>query len=72
MDKGKYPIVSLTFSVTLRVALIVDFLGGPEVQNLSANTGDMGSIPGSRRSPGEGNGNPLQCSYMGNPMDRGA
>ena len=34
--------------------------------------GDMGSIPGSRRSPGEGNGNPLQYSCLENPMDRGA
>ena len=33
---------------------------------------DMGSIPGSERSPGEGNGNPLQCSCLENPMDRGA
>ena len=36
------------------------------------NAGDIGSIPGSGRSPGEGNGNPLQYSYLGNPMDRGA
>ena len=35
------------------------------------NTGDMGSIPASVRSPGEGNGNPLQYSCLGNPMDRG-
>ena len=34
--------------------------------------GDAGSIPGSGRSPGERNGNPLQYSYLGNPMDRGA
>ena len=34
--------------------------------------GDMGSIPGLGRSPGEGNGNPLQYSCLGNPMDRGA
>ena len=32
----------------------------------------MGSIPGSGRSPGEGNGNPLQCSCLENPMERGA
>ena len=32
----------------------------------------MGSIPGSGRSPGGGHGNPLQCSYLENPMDRGA
>ena len=34
--------------------------------------GDAGLIPGSGRSPGEGNGNPLQYSCLGNPMDRGA
>ena len=37
-----------------------------------ANAGDMGSIPGSGKSPGGGNGNPLQYSCLGNPMDRGA
>ena len=42
------------------------------VKNPPANAGDMGSIPGSGRSPGEGNGNPLQPSCLGNPMDRGA
>ena len=42
------------------------------VKNLPANPGDTGSIPGLGRSPGEGNGNPLQYSYLGNPMDRGA
>ena len=36
------------------------------------NTGDPGSIPGSGRSPREGNGNPLQYSSLGNPTDRGA
>ena len=43
-----------------------------QVKNLPANAGDMGSIPGSGRSPGEKNGNPLQYSCLGNPMDRGA
>ena len=45
------------------------------VKNLSANAGDvrdMGSIPRLGRSPGEGNGNPLQYSCLENPMDRGA
>ena len=45
------------------------------VKNLPANagdTGDTGSIPGLGRSPGEGHGNPLQYSYLENPMDRGA
>ena len=41
------------------------------VKNLPANAGDVGSIPESGRSPGEGNGNPLQYSYLENPMDRG-
>ena len=36
------------------------------------NAGDLGSVPGSRRSPGEGNGNRLQYSCLENPMDRGA
>ena len=41
------------------------------VKNLLASAGDMGSIPGTGRSPGEGNDNPLQYSCLGNPMDRG-
>ena len=40
--------------------------------NLPANAGDVGSVPGSRRSPGEGNGNPFQFSCLGNSMGRGA
>ena len=40
------------------------------VKNLPANTGDSGSIPGSGRSLGEGNGNPLQYSCLGNPTDK--
>ena len=42
------------------------------VKNLHANAGDTGLIPELERSPGEGNGNPLQDSCLGNPMDRGA
>jgi len=38
----------------------------------ACSTGDLGSIPGSGRSPGEGNGNSLQYSCLENPMDRGA
>ena len=41
------------------------------VKNQPANAEIMGSIPGLGRSPGEGNGNPLQYSYLENPMDRG-
>ena len=46
--------------------------GGSAVRNPPANAGDMGSIPGSRRSAGEGNGNPLQDSCPENPADIGA
>ena len=42
------------------------------VKNLPVNTGDMNLIPGSERSPGEGNGNPLQYSCLKNLMDRRA
>ena len=42
------------------------------VKKLPANAGDVGLNPGSERSPGEGNGNPLQSSCLRNPMDRGA
>ena len=48
------------------------FPGGSEVENLPASAGDVSLIPGSVRSPGIGNGNPLQYSCLGNPMDRGA
>ena len=48
------------------------FPGGSTVKNPPANAGDVGLIPGSGRSPGEGDGNPLQNSCLGNPMDRGA
>ena len=46
--------------------------GGSVVKNLIVNAGVVGLIPGLGRSPGEGNGNPLQYSSLGNPMDRGA
>ena len=48
------------------------FPGGSEVKASAWNAGDMGSIPGSGRSPGEGNNHPLQYSCLENPMDRGA
>ena len=47
------------------------FPSGARVKN-PVNAGDVGSIPGLGRSPGEGNGYPLQCSCLGDPMDRGA
>ena len=62
----------------LQVALLHSFLwlsnilfpGGSVVKNLPAMAGDTGLIPGLGRSPGEGNGNPIQYSCLENPMDR--
>ena len=48
------------------------FPGGSVVKNLHANAEDSGLIPQLGRSPGEENGNPLQYSCIGNPMDRGS
>ena len=48
------------------------FPGGSVIKNLPANAGDLGSIPGSGRSPGEGSDSPLQYSCLGNSMDSGA
>ena len=65
----KYYIVLYDFTVQR------GFPGGAVVKNLPDNArdaGDTGSISGSGRSPGEGDGNPLQCPCLGNPMDRGA
>ena len=55
--------------------VVKGFAGGSMVKNLPANAGDareVGLIPGLGRFPGIGNGNPLQYSCLGNPMDRGA
>ena len=66
----------MQFKTTMKYHLthvrIGGFPGGSEVKASACNAGDLGSIPGSRRSPGEGNGNPLQCSCLENPMDGGA
>ena len=48
-----------------------DFPSGSDGKAPSYNAGDLGLIPGSGRSPGEGNGNPLQYSFLENPMDGG-
>ena len=50
---------------------IQDFPGGSDGKASAYNAGDLASIPGSERSPGEENGNPLQYSCLENPMDRG-
>ena len=56
----------------LHLTIQLGVLGCSAGKNLPANVGDVGLIPGSGRSPGEGNANPLQYSCLGNPMDRGA
>ena len=62
------------FSLFYVLIILLGFSGGSAVENPPAmqKTQDAGSIPESGRSPGEGNGNPLQYSCLENPMDRGA
>ena len=50
----------------------MSFPGGSDGKETACNAGNLGSIPGSGRSPGEGNGNPLQYPYLENPMVKGA
>ena len=52
--------------------LFLGFPGGSDGKESYCNAGDLGLIPGLGRSPGEGNGNPLQLSCLENSMDRGA
>ena len=63
---------SLALDYYYPLCYIIGLPGGSAVKNPPVNAGDVSSIPGSRRSPGEGNGNPLYYFYLGNPMDRGA
>ena len=53
------------------VSLPLDFTGGSDSKASAYNEGELGSIPGSGGSPGEGNGNPLQYSCLENPMNGG-
>ena len=55
----------------LILASVMGFPGGSDSKESTRNARDLGSIPGLRRSPGEGNGNPLQCSCLENPMNGG-
>ena len=56
----------------LPIPVFLGFPGGSAGKESACNAGDLGSIPGSERAPGEGNGNPLQYSCLENPMDGGA
>ena len=60
------------FTCLFIYSFIVGFPGSSVVKNLPANAGDTDSVPGSGRSPGEGNDNPFKYSCLGNPMDGGA
>ena len=60
----------LSASPSWTFTLVLFSPGGSVVKNPAANAGDVGSIPGLERFPGEGNGNPLQYSCLENPMDR--
>ncbi|XP_060255498.1 ETS homologous factor isoform X4 [Ovis aries] len=67
--------ISMTTTGHLPIALLESFKDFPGCSDSKASAysvRDLGSIPGSGRSPGEGNGNPLQYSCLENPMDRGA
>ena len=56
----------------LCLVVVWGFPCGLDSKESACNAGDLGSIPGSGRSPGEANGNPVQCSCLENRMDRGA
>ena len=64
--------LELEVTLTNYIYTHIGFPGGLVVKNLSANAGDTDLIPGLRRLPAEGNGNPPQSSCLKNPMDRGA
>ena len=63
--------ISILFLFVLFLFSILGFLGGSEVKASPWNSGDLGSILGSGKSSGEGNGNPLQYSCLENPMEGG-
>ena len=62
-------IVSLLDKAVVHVIRLVSFYGRLAGKEFACNEGDLGLIPGLGRSPGEGNGNPLQYSCLENPMD---
>ena len=68
-----FPLVCKSFAVKFctPISLYTDFPGGSDGKASVYNVGDLGLSPGLGRSPGEGNGNPLQYYCLENPMDRG-
>ena len=76
LEEKKFPIVEAIgnrehWTLIYFLMLIMGFPGGSVVKNLPGNSGDIGLIPGLGGSPGKENGNPLQYSCLGDPMDRG-
>ena len=71
-QKGKLEIENNVVKAVIKIECYIICNGGSVVKNPPANAGDMGSIPGLGRSPGEENGKALQYSCLGNHMDRGA
>jgi len=72
IPKSKTWICHSSSTIYIVLALYLGFPGSLDSKESACSVGDMGSIPGLRRSPGEGNGNPLQYCYLENSMDRGA
>ena len=72
LKENNFQIISYLFSSSQMVHFLKDFPGGSDRKASVYNAGDLGLIPGLGRSPGEGNGNPLQYCCLANPMDRGA
>ena len=67
-----FPEPQAALDAVLKAPIACGFPGGSEVKVSARNVGDPGSIPGSGRYPGEGNGNPLQYSCLEKPMEGGA
>jgi len=64
--------ISVTIKSVTNMHMVLGFPDSSDGKVSACNVGDLGLIPGSGRSPGEGNGNLLQHSYLENPKDRGA
>ena len=75
MNKKLQPVIFFHSKIVLQPinygAMSMGFPGGTDGRESACSVGDPGLIPGSGKSPREGNGNPLQYSFLGYPMDRG-
>ena len=75
LENGEFPSQAVVISISQvpKGFLVAQSVNNqPVMQETACNAGDPDSIPGSGKSPGEGNGNPLQYPCLGNPMDRAA